>query len=331
MQDNKSDGTFVGIQTLRFFAALLVVLAHATQMLTARMGIGSGPWENGTAGVDVFFVISGFVMALSAAPLVGRVGGWRDFLTRRIIRVVPMYWIATTLKIGMVLAVPAMALHTTLSPDHIVASYLFFPWPNREGSVFPVLTVGWTLNFEMFFYAVVSLALLVRKLPLIFCAIVFASTAGCGLVLDTLMPDRSGLSEYMLAIHALLNPIVVEFIFGMIIATFIRRAVIPTYMAVLLLLVAVAALLLGDAHNNWRPLTWGVPAAVIVAAIVQLEPSLRSWTPKWLLQQGDSSYALYLFHPFVVPFVGVLLLKMGLPYPLLAILACLVISSVTCP
>lgn len=323
MQDSKYPSNYTGVQTLRFFAALLVVVHHATTMAATRMSAGS-TWENGAAGVDIFFVISGFVMAISAAPLVGRTDGWSDFLTRRAIRVLPMYWIATTLKIAMILAVPAMAMRAPLDVAHVVASYLLAPWPDTTGFTYPVLTVGWTLTFEMFFYILVAAALLLRLPPLWFCAFGFVATSGAGLALGaSTMSTMSPLTAFG---HVLLSPIVLEFILGMLIAAFLRRQLLPAWLASVLFLLGGAALLLGDAHGEWRPLAWGLPAAAIVAAVVQLEPVLRRSLPKWLVVQGDASYSLYLFHTFLVPFVGVALMKVHAPYPILAIVICAIVA-----
>ena len=326
MSTIKSSEAFLGIQVLRLFAALLVVLAHTTQMMNDRMSVGPGIWENGTAGVDVFFVISGFVMALTASQLRDRTDGWRDFLTRRVVRVMPMYWIATTLKIGMIIAIPAMARHAVLAPGHLIASYLLVPWPNPQGNVFPILTVGWTLTFEMLFYGLVAAALFLRKSPLAFCTIVFSLVAVLGLLLNTTSPVTRDTSAPMLAVRALLDPLVIEFILGMAIAKFLKRPLLPFWLTGALLLAATATLLLGDGHGNWRAFAWGIPAATVVACTVQLESFIRPWAPNWLLQQGDASYSLYLFHPFILPIAGLAFLKLNAPYPLLIIAACLIIS-----
>ena len=88
-QETKS--TFTGIQALRFVAAMLVVLAHSTAMVNERMHLDMFKWRAGWSGVDIFFVISGFVMAISSGGLMQRANGWKIFLTRRLIRIVPLY------------------------------------------------------------------------------------------------------------------------------------------------------------------------------------------------------------------------------------------------
>jgi len=85
--------TYTGIQALRFVAAMLVVLAHSTAMVNERMHLDMFKWRAGWSGVDIFFVISGFVMAISSGGLMQRANGWKMFLARRLIRIVPLYWV----------------------------------------------------------------------------------------------------------------------------------------------------------------------------------------------------------------------------------------------
>jgi peptidoglycan/LPS O-acetylase OafA/YrhL len=110
-----------GVQALRAVAALLVVAYHAVEQWTTRVpGYGPGQfWPNGSAGVDIFFVISGLVMTISVQRNAGRAHPARTFAKDRIIRIVPRYWIVTSLKIAAVMAVPALATRTTLEPLYV--------------------------------------------------------------------------------------------------------------------------------------------------------------------------------------------------------------------
>lgn len=127
-----------GIQALRFGAALMVVGAHLIP-----------GFENiGRHGVDVFFVISGFIMVYTSEALFGQVGAPRRFLLNRLTRIVPLYWLMTLLT--------ASIQHPTAA--HTAMSLLFVPVDGL-----PVLSVGWSLNIEMFFYLAFSMALLVAR------------------------------------------------------------------------------------------------------------------------------------------------------------------------
>jgi peptidoglycan/LPS O-acetylase OafA/YrhL len=85
------------------------------------------------------------------------------FTIKRLIRIVPMYWIATTIKVAALIAAPAVVLHATLDPSRIIMSYFFLPSVTPDGRWEPILGVGWTLVFEMFFYLLFAVALFVKK------------------------------------------------------------------------------------------------------------------------------------------------------------------------
>lgn len=320
MAEPKNARVFNGVQALRFFAALLVVVTHATGMATERM-LGMGPghyWFNGQSGVDIFFVISGFVMAVSSFNGQGHAMGWKTFAERRLLRVVPMYWIATTLKIAMVLAVPAVALHTVIDPMRVLFSYLFLPSFNEQGEILPLLTVGWTLQYEMFFYLFFTLALLLKRPPLWFCGIAFALLSAVGL------SDMRGASAFW----SYTTPMMLEFIYGMAIARFCARPRLGAAPATALVVIGVALLLSVHTYVRWRAFEWGLPAALVVLGVVQLEPWLGRRIPRWLLEQGAASYVLYLFHPFLVPAVGVALVKLHVLSVAAAVMLCLLLSPI---
>ena len=103
----------------------------------------------GQAGVDVFFVISGFIMWMVTAEPVGPA----QFLWHRVVRIVPLYWIATLI----------MAAHRSSSVSDTVNSLLFWPYRDANDELWPVLVQGWTLNFEMFFYLLFAAALIIPR------------------------------------------------------------------------------------------------------------------------------------------------------------------------
>jgi peptidoglycan/LPS O-acetylase OafA/YrhL len=140
------------VQMMRFFAAFGVLLSH-TMGFTIPPGapVWSVPL---TAGVHVFFVISGFIMVWMTANQFGDAAAARKFLLRRIIRIVPPYWFFTFIVIAAVAAQGGQIRNTTASWDLIATSLLFIPWPRSDGMLIPIMAQGWTLNFEMFFYLV---------------------------------------------------------------------------------------------------------------------------------------------------------------------------------
>jgi peptidoglycan/LPS O-acetylase OafA/YrhL len=137
------------VQALRAIAAPLVVTFHAVDSWGQHVldRPGDQIWPNGETGVDIFFVISGLVIVISADHLVGRSEACRIFVRRRIIRIVPLFWIMTTAKSVTVLTFPTLVMRTQLDLPYVVGSYLFLPVWDSVGHLMPVLPVGWTLTY----------------------------------------------------------------------------------------------------------------------------------------------------------------------------------------
>ena len=313
---------FIGIQGLRFIAAFMVVLTHTTFMIGERFyQIGEeGAWREGNAGVDIFFVISGFVMAISAAPLLNRPDGAREFVIRRLIRIVPLYWVATTLKLVAVFIIPALTLHSAFDPSHAMASYLFLPWRNVEDEIKPLVGVGWTLTFEMFFYALFAISLYLRRDPLKFTLPILVVLA----LLSPLKDEAGGAWQFYL------DPILLEFGMGLVAARILRRgfSIDPRVGLIVVGLAFACFFIPSSMFASQRALGWGVPAFVIVLCTAGMEPYLSKVLHRSVAFWGDSSYALYLFHSFYVPMVGAILLKLGMADAWLAFLAAVVGSIV---
>ena len=361
--NQETKNTYTGIQALRFVAAMLVVLAHSTAMVNERMHLDMFKWRAGWSGVDIFFVISGFVMAISSGTLITRANGWKIFITRRLIRIVPLYWVATTLKLATILALPTLALDSPIELWNTIASYLFIPtFDDKSLLAAPLLKVGWTLNYEMLFYAIFTMALFLGKSPLKFTAAIFAIAVAINIFSTPSVPYAYGFLE----------PILMEFVMGMLVAklcmrvnnmnvnvntdlntglntglaTGTRRGVhnfIDTLLQYIsttkvgaiigaLALVICFTIMFNCAEQPmwWRWAYWGLPSMVIVLVIALGEPALRKIMPTMLATLGDSSYSLYLFHTFTVPLLGTLMLKMKVVQPTLALAACIVISPLVC-
>lgn len=168
MIEKTKSSNFKSIQFLRFFAAFLVLVTHSTFYVHERYDPNITVFSEGAIGVDIFFIISGFVILLSSISKDGGFeGGW-TFTIKRLNRIVPMYWIATTVKVLTLIFIPAAVLHATLDPSRIILSYFFLPSITPDGRWEPILGVGWTLVFEMFFYVLFALALFLRKNPVVF-------------------------------------------------------------------------------------------------------------------------------------------------------------------
>ena len=287
------------IQVLRAVAAIGVLTLHAATEKVAFLGGEPGPFRNfllGAAGVDLFFVISGFVMVYSSESLFGRADGPRKFFVRRLARIAPLYWAVTVAIILYISAVHGPRLWDIYTPASLAASFLFWPYPRVDGFAFPVHLLGWTLNYEMFFYAVFALAIV---LPRRF------AVAAVILVLGTLVAIGR-VQPLPLPFSFWANSIVLEFCYGMVIALLYREGVrLPPPAAWALGIAACAGYAAAYAPTGeWRALFWGLPSAALVAAVAL---STTTWKPgaagRFFGLLGDASYSLYLVHPLTFPLV----------------------------
>ncbi|WP_332681494.1 acyltransferase family protein [Bosea sp. (in: a-proteobacteria)] len=291
-----------GIQVLRALAALMVAVHHVQSdavFLAERAGAQFSPWHllPWTAGVDLFFVISGFIMVHSSAGLFGKRDGARLFLARRFARIVPLYWATTTLFLLVLAASPALVNSGAASFAQIAASYLFWPFPNAVGALQPVYSLGWTLNYEMLFYALFGAALLLPR-ALVVPAVTLALA---GLV----VAEAAGPLPLPFGFWG--QPIVLEFAGGMAVALLRNRGLRLDGRLRWLMVAAGAALLIAAVGHAWAETPWGSlafrgPAALLLvtAAACGKGQSAPSALVRLLARLGDASYALYLVHPFAM-------------------------------
>ena len=298
------------IQFLRFVAALMVVLYHtAAHVLDSRhelgglFGIGQAV---GFAGVDVFFVISGFIMAWTT---VGDAGGPAaiSFIKRRVARVYSGYWPFYLL---------ALVLFSVLGGQYLANAQLLrsvLLWPTELQYL--LIPVSWTLIFEMFFY-------------LLFTSLIAFSSVHRGLLVKLLALAMLGWSVYSHFVrHAYdpgqlesmslyeqytIFPFLLEFLAGSILADWLRRH--PKGHAWPLLLSGMALLLVSGWINSaqfggkliegyfilWRVLLFGGASVLIVAGLVRLENLGWTVAPRFSLLAGGASYALYLSHTLIL-------------------------------
>jgi exopolysaccharide production protein ExoZ len=299
---------YVNVQVLRLVAALLVVGTHSTLYSSQHLAPGV-VWHFGEVGVDLFFVISGFVMMTSSWRHLKKPGYGRMFLAKRVIRIVPMYWIATTLNLVLVLALPTLTDASRPSAARVVLSYLFVSTESPDGRMEPIHGVGWTLVFEMFFYVVFALALALRLNVLIFCSVIFTACAAGGWI----RPD-----SYSPAL-VYLSPLLLYFVAGMVIGRWVvDRARRPAVLWLGYLGLAWsldAAVRSGSEGFALSLLLRPVLVVITVVVCVMLEPVTSRYVPRFLTFMGDASYSLYLFHPFIGPVVPIVLARLHLVHP----------------
>lgn len=311
---------YSSIQFLRFFAAMLVVVMHATEAISLRIPqyLHSGYWGLGSSGVDIFFVISGFVMAITTSNKPGilraRLAQASLFIRRRIVRIVPLYWFYSLLKMALVVLIPSLALRTTLDLPHIIYSFFFIPRLSPWGLVQPILPVGWTLFFEMLFYWVFALAIVLSVQRFIWCLLVFILINWVSVD----YPDSTLIMFYS-------QSIVFEFVLGLLVAEIISRyQSLPLWFGFLAVIVG-CILIFGISWPKGidRCLTWGVGAAFLVLGclICETQKLLQKIFTK-LKIFGDISYSTYLCHTFVVPALVVIFNKFHFSNSYLITFAC---------
>lgn len=265
------------IQGLRAIAALGVLFFHIR-----LIGIGY-------FGVDVFFVISGFIVCYVASRQPDH------FLAKRLIRIVPLYWVATAAVAALAITFPALLQSTEANTTTFVKSLLFIPYERPTGLVQPILFLGWTLNYEMFFYVMFAASLVVspKHAPLT-CSVILIALCLLGQVATLSLPW-----SYWF------NPRILEFVFGM--AAFHVYATKPQWLkatpALLAVGVGVVAIIGMAFQTTLGSKQYDVAicaplSLLVVLAALALEG--RLWVPFVVVLVGDASYSLYLLHPYVV-------------------------------
>ncbi|MGZ3272340.1 MAG: acyltransferase family protein [Caulobacteraceae bacterium] len=306
--------TLFNVQALRAVAAFMVVCVH----LQALVVMGGAPpriVEAGNAGVDLFFVISGFIMVFTTGR---KPQGPLAFLGSRLRRIAPLYWSVTLAVFAIARFAPALIQNTPSDVRRLVDALLFIPTLRPDGTMRPVVFVGWTLNFEMAFYALFALGLLAPRRWIGVLAAVGV------LVLAVLWGWATHPSSPVLGFYT--TPMVLEFGLGMLLGLAWPHLRPPqSLVRPLEAAAAVAFALILGGPWLWpqadRLVAFGLPAAVIVAAALAVEQRGRAVRWPWLQALGAASYAIYLSHFFVTQAVILLARKLGQDGPWAAAVA----------
>ena len=291
----------LSIQYLRALAALSVAVYHVGN----HAGVS---FEVGAAGVDLFFVISGFIMW---TVTVGRRSSPGLFLADRITRIAPPYILLTVLTYLTARYVPAVFPNMRTSLSHAALSVLFVPHVDPQGTSFPQIVSGWTLNYEMFFYVVFAMVLLVPER-----ARVQVSTA----VLTFLPVAGLLIGGSSPIVRAYTSPLLLEFCAGLWLGAAWRNGWLPgASWGRIGLTTGVAGFALWQALQGtdpgaWRALVWGLPALLVVGGALAVERQ-KDVAAVWpLLLVGNASYSIYLVNAFTT--AAAWRLMRGLPLPL---------------
>jgi exopolysaccharide production protein ExoZ len=275
------------LQALRAYAALAVVIFHTGYIFPHMQQMGK-------FGVDIFFVISGFIMARICET------DTRFFLRRRLIRILPPYWVMSFLLFLFSMIFPTLLLSTHANPAELIKSLLFIPYFREDGLIRPLLYVGWSLNYEMLFYLLIALGIyLVPKHPLLFASGLLVTVHFVCIQYATLAAVPACYS----------SNVIFEFLLGILAYEIARRVPITAAVnnrrfSLLMLLASLAGIVfLQGVNHSPFPAEW--MAMQVLAMLVILNTSLLSqggWDirARWIVVTGDASYVLYLIHPYVL-------------------------------
>jgi len=290
------------IQVLRGIAASLVVFHHFAQTINmlchdglfhqASWIFASGLGNLGASGVDLFFVISGFIMVCTTDGNAGPKAAIR-FLKKRSLRIYPLYWFWSS--VFVLLIALRLAQHPLCnSTQSILVSYSLFPYFN--GTNFqPLLAQGWTLSFELLFYLLfaISISFGFRKFRLPFLLIAFAALAAIGFALPAGSPLR----------YLFTDPILIGFLLGVIAGELYLKANAvgfhlsrPLAAAIICMgCVALLASTLVTVTEQYRAFFWSIPGFFLVVGSILYRAKSA---PRFLVFLGDASYSIYLAHAF---------------------------------
>lgn len=318
------------IQIMRLFAASLVVFDHTlvNLMFGGQMTENlSFAYRSGGFGVYVFFVISGFVMAHSMYDKFGADGVTASFMKRRLIRIVPLYWLIT-------LAIAAKALIFTgeTNPLHVFLSLSFIPYMADNGEVHPLNGVGWTLNYEMLFYLIFAFCLIASRrmgillVNAILLLLVIASDFLVGLTN----------SEFArVAVKFWTDPILLYFLGGLWIGLgrlYLERNMripeltMPVAVSLLLAVILVYEVLLYFALMPvWLEALF---VLLLVAGLAMFNCEAKGTVSRFMKLLGDGSYSIYLVHlPVVIVVYRICVQFLSLENPIAVVVLALVASS----
>jgi peptidoglycan/LPS O-acetylase OafA/YrhL len=285
----KTTSVLNNVQAVRAIAVLMVIFVHLDYLLGS---IGLPPF--GYGGVDLFFVTSGFIMFFTTfnrpiSPL--------DFITNRIVRIIPPYWLLTLAVFGLSLWVPSLLNSPDADRVDLLKSLFFVPFSKPNGFTEPILFIGWTLNYEMFFYALFSLCLFARPYAL---AMTILLLLLASLTLIGQITHATGL-----IIGFYTAPIVLEFGLGLLVGAACLYLPDRSSMSLRVVVAVLGLMALGlivlTPFTNLQPWAFicGPAAFVVLLAAITLEQWRWRIVSKPLLAVGNASYSIYLTHPFI--------------------------------
>ncbi len=318
----KPSGKILSLQALRALSAILVVLFHnSLEIFDNKKYWASNPFPNsfsfGHSGVEIFFVISGFIMYSIHINDESSVASAVKFLNNRFVRIFPAYWIVLT----MVLVGDIIFFHSisdgSITGPVVVSSYALIAWSMHDyGLPSTVLVVAWTLYHEVLFYLIFSIYVFNRRVGLISMGVWFLAAS---IMLFT-PKNLTFASFYLSYLHILFG-------FGLFSSYLYHRRVISNswIIAVIGILIFVLAASSDKGHRDldlsaFRSLAYGLGAAMVIFGSAAMERKGGIVIPSLLVFVGDASYSIYLVHQPALVFVTKIVASLHLNHQRFAIL-----------
>ena len=269
------------LQYLRAFAALAVVYSHIVIQVEPYQ-----EWllEFGSFGVDIFFVISGFIMIYISKPT----DTPTRFFINRVRRVVPLYWFFTLLMGVILLLAPSLFKTTVFEWDALIMSLAFIPHFSvaQPDVVWPIVAPGWSLNYEMYFYFLFAVSLMfAAHLRVLFITAVISMV----FIAAHLIPSDGAFTLFFR------ESMVFDFVTGMLLAVAWKKGFRLTSNAGWLLILLGIVLLFARLPIP-RFFEFGLPSILVVTGCLFI--NVKHYPTASLV--GDASYALYLSHIFTL-------------------------------
>jgi len=280
------------VQAFRGLAALLVVLFHTSELTHRKFNQDSlsNIFHFGSAGVDFFFVLSGFIIYFIHRTDLGHRDKLKPFLVKRLIRVYPMYWVVTLTLLPIYFLIPSFGLGDERNVSNIIKSLLLLPQKHL-----PVLIVGWSLSYEVFFYLVFSFAIFLNKKLAKF--IIFSWLS---ITLAVWLLELRGFQVKYFWLTFIFNSHNLEFALGCLSAYLVSRNTLPRNR--LFLILGILLFILFGICDNYNlinvsnKIVYGIPSMLIILGASSLDISKSVKVPPLFLYLGDASYSIYLVH-----------------------------------
>ncbi|HEY9896860.1 MAG TPA: glycosyltransferase [Candidatus Sericytochromatia bacterium] len=284
-----------GIQICRGIAALLVLLFHMTQLSQEKLGQAmlANLFAFGSAGVDFFFVLSGFILFFVHQTDLGRRDRLKPFILKRLIRVYPLYWLVTLAILPVYFLAPQFGYGYERQLDVILKSLWLLPQAHL-----PILIVGWSLSHEVLFYFIFALAIL---FPLKRFSRLLSGWLVGTLAIFLLNVAGAFDSEQHFLLWFIFSPHNLEFMLGCLAAYLVLKKQLKASNTFLLLLGTTCFVAFGIAQAersfSFNPIViYGISSALIVIGAATLEVQRSRPLVRFFSFLGDASYSIYLTH-----------------------------------